>query len=153
MADFKAKKSDILVSTSVVEVGVDIPNATVMVVEDAERFGLAQLHQFRGRVGRSDKQSYCLLISSSSSEDAKKRLVYLESISSGFVLAEKDLKLRGPGKMYGQEQSGFWDFRFADVGDRIMIERTTEAAKNITVKIGKYPMLVEKVGEALQHLE
>jgi ATP-dependent DNA helicase RecG len=166
MADFKAKKYDILVSTSVVEVGVDIPNATVMMIENAEAFGLAQLHQFRGRVGRSDLQSYCLLFSStriagreatadgsSDSENAKKRLDYMKSISSGFKLAEMDLELRGPGQMYGYQQSGFWDFRFADIGDRIMIEKATEAAKDISIEVGKYPNLLNKVGETRQHLE
>jgi len=153
MADFKAKKFDILVSTSVVEVGVDIPGATVMMIENAESFGLAQLHQFRGRVGRNDMQSYCLLFSSSNSENAQKRLSYMESISSGFELAEKDLELRGPGQMYGYVQSGFWDFRFADIGDRIMIEKATEAAKDVVAQIDKYPELLEKVGEKAKHLE
>ncbi|MCX6811056.1 MAG: ATP-dependent DNA helicase RecG [Candidatus Berkelbacteria bacterium] len=153
MANFKAKKSDILVSTSVVEVGIDIPGATVMMIENAESFGLAQLHQFRGRVGRNDLQSYCLLFSSSNSETARLRLSYMESISSGFELAEKDLESRGPGQMYGYVQSGFWDFRFADIGDRIMIEKATEAAKVVSQSIDKYPELVEKVGERAKHLE
>ncbi len=153
MSDFKAKKFDILVSTSVVEVGVDIPGATVMMIENAESFGLAQLHQFRGRVGRNDMQSYCLLFSSSNSENARLRLSYMEKISSGFELAEKDLELRGPGQMYGYVQSGFWDFRFADIGDRIMIEKATEAAKDVVGQIDKYPELLEKVGESAKHLE
>ena len=153
MTDFKAGNYDILVATSVVEVGIDIPNATVMLIEDAERFGLAQLHQFRGRVGRGDKQSYCLLFSSSNSEIAHQRLAFMETISSGFELAEKDLTLRGPGQMYGNEQSGFWDFRFADISDKMMIERATEAAKDVASGIEKYPRLLEKVGEAGKHLE
>lgn len=153
MEAFKKGEYDILVSTSVVEVGVDIPGATVMMIENAECFGLAQLHQFRGRVGRSDRQSYCLLFSASNSENARKRLSYMESVSSGFELAEKDLELRGPGTMYGYQQSGFWDFRFADIGDRIMIERTTEAAKAISPEINKYPKLMEKAGEKAKHLE
>ena len=153
MTNFKTKKSDILVSTSVVEVGVDIPSATVMMIENAERFGLAQLHQFRGRVGRSDKQSYCLLFSSSNSEIARKRLSYLESVPSGFKLAEKDLELRGPGQLYGYQQSGFWDFKFASISDRIMIEKATEAAKIISSDIDKYPELKERVGERARHLE
>ena len=153
MTDFKAKKYDILVSTSVVEVGVDILSATVMMIEDAESFGLAQLHQFRGRVGRSNMQSHCLIFSSSNSENARRRLSYMEKISSGFELAEKDLQLRGPGQMYGYQQSGFWDFSFADIGDRIMIERATEAAKSIASVIDKYSELKKKVGEIRKHLE
>ena len=153
MADFRAKKFNILVSTSVIEVGLDVPNATVIMIEDAERFGLAQLHQFRGRVGRSDHQSYCLLFSSSNSETAKKRLSYMDSISSGFKLAEKDLELRGPGQLFGYQQSGFWDFKFASISDRIMIEKATEAAKKIASEIEKYPLLMEKVGEMGKHLE
>ena len=153
MTDFKAKKYDILVSTSMVEVGVDILSATVMMIEDAESFGLAQLHQFRGRVGRSNMQSHCLIFSSSNSENARRRLSYMEKISSGFELAEKDLQLRGPGQMYGYQQSGFWDFSFADIGDRIMIERATEAAKSIASVIDKYSELKKKVGEIRKHLE
>ena len=155
MNDFKAGKFDILVSTSVVEVGVDIPSATVMLIEDSERFGLAQLHQFRGRVGRSNLQSYCLLFSPTNSENAGKRLAYMESISSGFKLAEKDLELRGPGQMYGYQQSGFWNFRFADIGDRIMIEKATEAAKVVAKNVSKYPRLLEKImqNNGSRHLE
>lgn len=153
MSDFRNKKYDILVSTSVVEVGVDIPSATVMMIENAERFGLAQLHQFRGRVGRSDRQSYCLLFSGSNSEIARKRLSYMESVSSGFKLAEKDLELRGPGQLYGYQQSGFWDFKFASISDRIMIEKATEAAKEISNDIEKYPKLREKLTDVSHHLE
>lgn len=153
MADFREKKFDILVSTSVVEVGVDIPGATTMMIENADRFGLAQLHQFRGRVGRSDLQSYCLLFSSSMSENARKRLKYMENIHSGFELAEKDLKLRGPGVLYGYKQSGFWDFQFASLGDKIMIEKATESAKTIIGEIEKYPQLMKKISDRSKHLE
>ena len=153
MADFREKKFDILVSTSVVEVGVDIPGATIMMVENADRFGLAQLHQFRGRVGRSDLQSYCLLFSSLMNENARKRLGYMENIHSGFELAEKDLNLRGPGVMYGYKQSGFWDFQFASLSDKIMIEKATEAAKTIIGKIEKYPQLMKKISGRSKHLE
>jgi len=153
MADFRAKKFDILVSTSVVEVGVDIPEATIMMIENADRFGLAQLHQFRGRVGRSDLQSYCLLFSSSMSENARKRLGYMENIHSGFELAEKDLKLRGPGVLYGYKQSGFWDFQFASLNDKIMIEKATEAAKTVIGEIEKYPLILKKISDRSKHLE
>lgn len=163
MEAFKNGKYDILVSTSVVEVGVDIPGATVMMIENAEHFGLAQLHQFRGRVGRSDMQSYCFLFSStsaltgrdrsSSSENAQKRLGYMESIDSGFELAEKDLKLRGPGVLYGYKQSGFWDFQFASLNDKIMIEKATEAAKTVIGEIEKYPLILKKISDRSKHLE
>lgn len=153
MADFREKKFDILVSTSVVEVGVDIPGATIMMIENADRFGLAQLHQFRGRVGRSDLQSYCLLFSSSMSENARKRLKYMENIHSGFELAEKDLKLRGPGVLYGYKQSGFWDFQFASLNDKIMIEKATEAAKTVIGEIEKYPLILKKISDRSKHLE
>ena len=163
MEAFKKGKYDILVSTSVVEVGVDIPGATVMMIENADRFGLAQLHQFRGRVGRSDLQSYCLLFSSASartgrdgssmSENARKRLEYMENIHSGFELAEKDLKLRGPGVLYGYKQSGFWDFQFASLSDKIMIEHATESARTIVGEIEKYPLLLEKISDRSKHLE
>ena len=153
MADFREKKFDILVSTSVVEVGVDIPGATIMMVENADRFGLAQLHQFRGRVGRSDLQSYCLLFSSLMNENARKRLGYMENIHSGFELAEKDLNLRGPGVMYGYKQSGFWDFQFASLSDKIMIEKATEAAKTIAYEIEKYPLILKKISDRSKHLE
>ena len=108
---FAAGEFDVLVSTTVIEVGIDVPNATVMIVEDAERFGLAQLHQLRGRVGRGEHASYCALISSAEGADAEARLNVLEETNNGFVLAEKDLELRGPGDFLGKRQSGLPDFR------------------------------------------
>ena len=115
MRDFKEKKSDILVATTVVEVGVDVPNATVIMIENAERFGLAQLHQLRGRVGRGKDQSYCIMINCSDSERAKERLDILNRSNDGFEIAEADLKLRGPGDIFGVRQSGELEFKLGDI--------------------------------------
>jgi len=115
MADFKDRKYDILVSTTVVEVGVDVPNATVMIIENAERFGLSQLHQLRGRVGRSSLQSYCVLISSSRTQETRERLNIMTQTNDGFVIAEKDLQLRGPGEFLGTRQSGLPDLIISDI--------------------------------------
>ena len=115
MADFKSKKYDILVSTTVVEVGVDVPNATVMLIENAERFGLSQLHQLRGRVGRSNLQSYCILYTASKSIETRERLNIMTQTNDGFVIAEKDLQLRGPGEFLGTRQSGLPDLIISDI--------------------------------------
>ena len=106
---------DILVSTTVIEVGINGPNATVMMIENAERFGLAQLHQLRGRVGRGQHQSYCIFINGSDSDRAEERLDVLNHSNDGFYIAEQDLKLRGPGDMFGIRQSGALNFRIADI--------------------------------------
>ena len=115
MKEFKEGKFDILVSTTVVEVGVDVPNATVMVIENAERFGLSQLHQLRGRVGRNSLQSYCVLITSSRSQETRERLGIMTETNDGFVIAEKDLQLRGPGEFLGTRQSGLPDLIISDI--------------------------------------
>ena len=115
MADFRANRLQVLVSTTMIEVGVDVPNATVMLVENAEQFGLAQLHQIRGRIGRGSLDSYCILVSHEKNETARERLKVLESTRDGFAIAEHDLKLRGPGDFLGKQQSGLPRFRFADL--------------------------------------
>ena len=121
MNDFKDGKFDILVSTTVVEVGVDVKNATVMMIENAERFGLSQLHQLRGRVGRSNLQSYCLLISTTKNEETRQRLSIMEETNNGFIIAEKDLQIRGPGEFLGVRQSGLPDFSIADITKDVKI--------------------------------
>ncbi len=155
MTNFAAGKIDILVSTSVVEVGVNIPNASVMMIEGAEKFGLAQLHQFRGRVGRSEHQSYCILFTDSDSAKVQERLKYFEAHSDGFALAEKDLSLRGPGQVYGTEQSGMQNFRLATLVDRDLIKKARSAAREIAPEIKKYPLLYKRIGEMKRgvHLE
>jgi len=133
MQQFVEHKLDIIVSTTVIEVGVDVPNATVMLVESAERFGLAQIHQLRGRVGRSEHQGYCYLLMSDSSAPSK-RLLALESSDDGFRLAELDLTLRGPGAIYGQSQHGQLDLRVANLSDRQLIAAARRAAQQFIDK-------------------
>ena len=158
MKDFRNKKTDILVSTSVVEVGVDVPNATVMMIEGAERFGLAQLHQFRGRVGRSDFQSYCFLFTDSPARKTHQRLKALISSENGFDLAEKDLAIRGPGDFSGQRQWGIPDLAMSSLQDVFLVEKTRSAAKEIIKEdpeLKKYPLLEDKLAAFHQkiHLE
>jgi ATP-dependent DNA helicase RecG len=135
MARFKACELDVLVATTVIEVGVDVPNATVMIVQEADRFGLAQLHQLRGRVGRGAEQSYCLLVSRPKeelTEAAVRRLEALVETTDGFELAEVDLELRGEGQLLGTRQSGLSDLRFTKLrADRALLERARAAAQEL----------------------
>ena len=149
MLKFKNKEYDILVSTTVVEVGVDVPNATVMVIENAERFGLSQLHQLRGRVGRCDMQSYCILSSATRSQETKARLEIMTQTNDGFIIAEKDLQIRGPGEFLGTRQSGLPDMIIGDiVNDSRILELARGEALSFVKNnnIDEYPLLKEAKG-------
>lgn len=149
MDDYKAKKYNILVTTSVVEVGVDVPDATIMIIEGAERFGLAQLHQLRGRVGRSDKQSYCFLFPANKGAEFSKRLKFFASTTSGMKLAEYDLKERGPGDVYGTKQSGYSDLVLADISNISLVHKAKNAVDEFTKNftINNFPALKKAVEE------
>jgi ATP-dependent DNA helicase RecG len=159
MRDFREKKCDILVSTSVIEVGLDIPNATVMMIEGADRFGLAQLHQFRGRVGRGEFQSYCFLFTDSYSRFVRQRLQALVSTQNGFELAEKDLEIRGPGEFYGTRQWGLPDLTMASLMDVKLIKECRREAEKLLANnssgLTKYPLLADRLKkfQLLVHLE
>ncbi|MBA7684648.1 ATP-dependent DNA helicase RecG [subsurface metagenome] len=140
MNRFRSGELDILVSTPVVEVGIDVPNATVMLVESADRFGLSQLHQFRGRVGRGQEQSYCMLLAENPSEVGRERLDIIENIQDGFQLAEEDLKLRGPGEFFGTRQSGLPDLRMAKLSDVALLE----VARREAIKLFQVDPALEK---------
>ena len=133
MQDFSSGKTRILLSTTVVEVGVDVANATVMLIENAERFGLAQLHQLRGRVGRSELQSYCIFMDHKEDEKSQKRLSIIRDSNDGFAIAKEDLALRGPGDLFfGERQSGPLQFRFADpLRDEELFFKAREVAKTL----------------------
>ncbi len=158
MHDFKEKKYDILVATAVVEVGIDVPNATIILIEEAERFGLAQLHQFRGRVGRGEHQSYCFLFPGKSSGEHNARLQVLEKSNSGFEIAEADLAIRGPGAFFGTRQSGLPDIAMENLTNMKLIQIARDEAKNILSSdplLQKHPLLKQalQIFEEKIHLE
>ena len=135
MSAFAAGEVDVLVSTTVVEVGVDVPNASLIVIENAERFGLSQLHQLRGRVGRGTHQSYCILISDNRNEETRQRLNVMTRTSDGFQIAEEDLRLRGPGDFFGARQHGLPGLKVADLGcDAQLMREAREAAEELLAR-------------------
>ena len=155
MRRFRSGELDILISTPVVEVGIDVPNATVMLVESADRFGLSQLHQFRGRVGRGQEQSYCMLLAENPSEVSRERLDIIEKIQDGFKLAEEDLNLRGPGEFFGTRQSGLPDLRMARLSDVALLELArSEAIKLFQIDSGldkpEHQLLAKEVVQTWQ---
>ena len=158
MRDFKERKYDILVATSVVEVGIDIPNATIILIEDANRFGLSQLHQFRGRVGRGEHQSYCFLFPGENGSVENARLKILEKTNNGFEIAEEDLRLRGPGSFFGIRQSGLPDVAMENLANIKLVKISRTEAGNILEKdptLDTLPLLQEELRrfEERIHLE
>ncbi|MBX4190247.1 DNA helicase RecG, partial [Candidatus Parcubacteria bacterium] len=158
MTRFKSGLAHILVSTSVIEVGVDIPNATIMMIENSERFGLAQLHQFRGRIGRGEHQSYCLLFSSSAEKNINQRLKALVDTDDGFVLAEKDMAIRGPGEFIGSKQSGLPDLAMASLANVELIKKARAEARTLLKEdpnLIQYPLLKQQLErfEKMTHFE
>jgi ATP-dependent DNA helicase RecG len=158
MAAFSRGDIDLIVSTSVVEVGVDVPNATIMMIEDADRFGLAQIYQFRGRVGRGEHQSFCFLFTESQSAETKKRLESILTAKNGFELAEKDLTIRGPGEFLGEEQSGMPDIAMKALQNPEIVQAARQAAEKCLEKnsdLESYPILRERLNEFREeiHLE
>ena len=151
MTAFAAHETDILVSTTVIEVGVDVPNAAVMVIENAERFGLSQLHQLRGRVGRGKHQSYCILISDNQNEETRQRLKVMTKTTDGFKIAEEDLRLRGPGDFFGQRQHGLPGLKIADIGcDTQLLQEARQAAEDQQTKdpeLASCPAAAERLRE------
>jgi ATP-dependent DNA helicase RecG len=158
MADFKNNKTDILVATSVIEVGIDVPNATIMLIEEADRFGLAQLHQFRGRIGRGQHQSYCLLATNSEDKSNCERLKALVNSENGFQIAEYDLELRGPGQFLGKRQWGMPDMAFASFADVFLLQKVRDYASDLLnndPELTEYPALKNRVinNQSKIHLE
>jgi ATP-dependent DNA helicase RecG len=150
MQDFQIGKTKILVATTVIEVGVDVPNASVMVIEQAERFGLAQIHQLRGWVGRGTHQSYCILVTGKMNEIARERIRTLVDSNDGFYIAEMDMKLRGPGEFFGTKQSGIPGLRLADLMRDADILDTARAETNALIQERKHPEELRTVVRYIQ---
>ena len=150
---FKEGKTKVIISTTVIEVGVNVPNATVMIVENAERFGLAQLHQLRGRVGRGSHASYCILLAKAKSEKTRKRMEILVESTDGFYISEQDLKLRGSGEMFGMRQSGDEGFVLADIYEdmKILIKARKEAESIIQSEEEKNKKLVNEIEKNIEN--
>ena len=153
MTSFRAGEIDVLVATTVIEVGIDIPNATVMVIEDADRFGLSQLHQLRGRVGRGEHPGHCVLIGDPTSPDGEDRLEAMVRTTDGFELANEDLRIRGQGTMFGMRQSGMADLKLADIlADfdlLVLARREAFALVDEDPELSEHPELVAEIGALL----
>jgi ATP-dependent DNA helicase RecG len=148
MSAFRSREIDVLVATTVIEVGIDVPNATVMLIDNADRFGLSQLHQLRGRVGRGVHTSYCLLLSDAPTENAEARLKAMTHTTDGFKIAEMDLQLRGPGQFFGTRQHGLPEFKMADLTQELaLLQLAREDALGI---LERDPKLIDPVHRGLR---